>query len=418
MDSFLKLPFTLFFIALVISACADETTDDNKTGLPESAKNLTNLTVYPEDQEPEYEIELIADQNFGEPDSIYISHVKDIITDDQNRVIIADGAYGKCKIHVFNPDGSYLKTVGRNGKGPGEFIALDKLFILDNKLYVLDRQMHRISVFALNSFELLEIIDTKPDYLKQIEDLRSASPSDIYLRDDGNFLVGLADQMLFQEEDTRKDTKYYVFNNEWKIASEEIYSRIPTQFFYYEANNIPSLSTYSFMNQALMDVTKDGTIFSAWSQDILIKVHDPDGNYLRSFYYPFTHSKLNKDNIINMFDESWVNNQEGIKRWKAKARTVNYPETWPAIHDLIVDDKKRIWIATITDSKTEFKWWVLDEQGNLLAKFDWPGKKTSQSIGYGKTMKIHNGYLYTYIFQEHDASRLVTRYRIELTPKS
>jgi|AntRauTorckE6833_2_1112554.scaffolds.fasta_scaffold11498_2 hypothetical protein len=420
MHSFQKIYLALFVALLALNACSNETTTEStETSLPEEAKSLTNLTVFPENTEPQFDIELIAEQNFGEPDSIYISHVKDIITDDQNRVIIADGAYGKCKIHVFNPDGSYLKTVGRNGRGPGEFLSLEKLFILNNNLYVLDRNMQRISVFSLSSFELLKTIDTKPDYLQQIEGLQSSSPYDFYLRDDGNFLVGLGDPRQIQKEDIREDSKYYIFNEEWEINSEQIFSRIPYQYFYSATNNSPSISTYSFMNRSLMDVAKDGAIFSAWSQNILIKVHDPNGNYLRSFYYPFTHSKLNEDDIINRFDEAWKeNNQEGIKRWKARARTVDYPEIWPAIHDLVVDDENRIWIATITDSKTHFEWWVLDEHGKLLAKFDWPGKKVGENIGYGKTMKINNGYLYNYIFQKHDGSRLVTRYRIELKPKS
>lgn len=412
-----KLNFTFLFVLFAICACNNETTGDEKPALPENAENLPNLTVYPQDQKPEYKIELVAEQSFGELKDIYISHINDIVTDDLNRVFIADGAYGKCKIHVFNPDGSYVKTVGRNGKGPGEFIALDKLFILDNELYVLDRQMQRISVFSLNTFELLETIDINPDSLKQIEDLRSASPSDIYLGNDGNFLVGFADQLLIQEEDTRENTKYYIFNDDWEIISDQIFSRTPIQFIYSEINNRSSSTTYSFMNQSLMDVTKDGIIFSAWSKDVLIKVHDSNGKYLRSFYHPFNQSKLNKDDIINRFDEAWVNNPDGIKRWKARTRSLDYPETWPAIHNLIVDDENRIWIATITDSKTEFEWWLLNDHGELLAKFDWPGEKIDQNVGSGPSMEINNGYLYTYEFLD-DASRVVTRYRIELTPKS
>ncbi|MDR9417995.1 6-bladed beta-propeller [Gracilimonas sp.] len=417
MHSFLKLHFALLFLVIGISACANETTEDKKSELPESAKNLTNLTVYPEDPEPEYEIELIAEQDFGGSDSIYISYVSDIISDEENRVIIADGARGKCKIHVFNPDGSYLRTVGRNGRGPGEFIAIKNLFILNNKLFVLDHHLKRISVFSLSSFELLDTINTHPNYLKQMEDLGSASPLDFHLRDDGNFLVGFADQILIQENDIRKDTKYFIFNNEWEIISEQIFSRPPHQYYYSNVGNRPSLRTYSFMNQSLMDVAADGTIFSAWSEDFLIKVHDTNGNYLRSIYYPFNYSRLNKDDIINKHDEYLENSPEGIKRWKDVAQTVDYPDFWPAIQNLIVDDKDRIWVATKTDSKTEFEWWVLNNQGKLLAKFNWPGEKVSQNIGNGKTMKIRNGYLYTYIFQEEDASRLVTRYLIDLTPK-
>lgn len=65
-------------------------------------------------------------------------------------------------------------------------------------------------------------------------------------------------------------------------------------------------------------------------------------------------------------------NQYDNENYRRAIRNYDLPETWPAIDSFLVDDEGRFWVATIIDDEEMFEWWVLDNQGNLLAKQTWP----------------------------------------------
>lgn len=54
-------------------------------------------------------------------------------------------------------------------------------------------------------------------------------------------------------------------------------------------------------------------------------------------------------------------------------KDVGYPETWPALHNMIVDDLGKLWVATITESDSTFKWYIIGEDEKLKASFNFSG---------------------------------------------
>ncbi len=74
---------------------------------------------------------------------------KALVTDGRGRVYIADGSSNI--IRVFNQKGQYVTSVGRRGRGPGEFLTIEDLAVdSENNLYVLDRILRRVTVFTDN----------------------------------------------------------------------------------------------------------------------------------------------------------------------------------------------------------------------------------------------------------------------------
>ena len=63
-------------------------------------------------------------------------------------VFVSDG-YGNRKVHAFSPSGELLRSWGEPGSGPGQF-ALVHFITADaqDRLYVCDRENHRIQIFA------------------------------------------------------------------------------------------------------------------------------------------------------------------------------------------------------------------------------------------------------------------------------
>lgn len=70
------------------------------------------------------------------------------------------------------------------------------------------------------------------------------------------------------------------------------------------------------------------------------------------------------------------------------------PETWPVLHAMELDDKGRLWVATITESNSTFSWNVIDDAGTLLARFTLPGRRASRSAYTKPLVMIKNGYFY------------------------
>ena len=90
--------------------------------------------------------EVLAIGSMEEGDASF-GRIMDVAWDGRNRILVADDLGPHVK--VFESDGTYVRTIGREGDGPGEFslpwqIAVDA----GDSLYVWDAAQSRISVFS------------------------------------------------------------------------------------------------------------------------------------------------------------------------------------------------------------------------------------------------------------------------------
>jgi len=73
----------------------------------------------------------------------------DIDADSKGNIYVADG--GDKWIKVYNSDGTFIKTIGREGQGPGEFQGLRKIIVhKKDELYTYDSRLRRLSLFDKN----------------------------------------------------------------------------------------------------------------------------------------------------------------------------------------------------------------------------------------------------------------------------
>jgi hypothetical protein len=63
-----------------------------------------------------------------------------------SRIVVADAG---TRLRIYDGSGRYIRTVGRNGGGPGEFRSIDQLVALDgDSIVVQDRRADRVTVFG------------------------------------------------------------------------------------------------------------------------------------------------------------------------------------------------------------------------------------------------------------------------------
>ncbi len=85
---------------------------------------------------------------------------------------------------------------------------------------------------------------------------------------------------------------------------------------------------------------------------------------------------------------------------------LDLPENWPVLTDMKIDGQDRIWIATTVEDMSIYEWWVLEESGELITKFEWLRDEPIEVI--------KNGYVYTRQTDEDTGLQQVVRYRIEI----
>lgn len=65
-------------------------------------------------------------------------------------IYITDG-YGNSRVHKYTPDGRYILSWGEPGIDPGQFIRPHNIAVdADDRVYVADRECHRVQVFDAN----------------------------------------------------------------------------------------------------------------------------------------------------------------------------------------------------------------------------------------------------------------------------
>lgn len=124
---------------------------------------------------------------YEEPEEQVFGEISDLAVRGDGTIFVLDGM--SQEIRAFSGEGVYLTSIGRPGKGPGEFtgaraLALDR----DGSLYVLDERLARISVLSL---------DRTLSYQRSV--MINYHATDLCFLDDRLFLVGQHKDGVIQE---------------------------------------------------------------------------------------------------------------------------------------------------------------------------------------------------------------------------
>jgi len=124
------------------------------------------------------DLELVSSVRLIESEQTALGRIVGLVVGDGG-VFVGDAL--RSEVVVFDRSGGYLRTIGRQGDGPGEFRRVSSLFMVRGELWVYDVRAARISRFDPES----------GDYL-------GAIPTQLYVRDaveldDGRIVFGAAD---------------------------------------------------------------------------------------------------------------------------------------------------------------------------------------------------------------------------------
>lgn len=398
---YLIAPLLVYF-ALV--SCNSEAGSD----IPQNVRQLENVRVFNFEPESVQKIELIPELKFGDTDDATIGMVermsvfdqnriyKRIAADENGRVFIAD--IQQTEIHVFDSDGSWLQSLGRQGNGPGEFQHIGEIDIVSNQLYAIDAHQRKVNVFSLDSLKLSHSISLIPQNKSQFEELSDRFPDHYLINSDGSVLTGFL-TLPFQTENPQSPDSllFYEMDQSGQIQPGRILSQ--QGFIYYTGTgkHQNSIFSFDFSPRSLRVLSGDDHIFTNLSEEFLIKVYNSDGDYIRAIYYPFDKMEINRTDVINRENRGDL--------YRQAIRQNDLPETHAVIRNMLMDDEDRLWISTFTDSDDTDNWWVLDKEGEMLGRFSLSTDKWIREIKNNRVYTIENNF---------DSGEFdIVRYRIE-----
>jgi len=379
-------------IILLVAACSSKP----EIKIPEQIKKLENLTVIPPETEASHSIDFKRNAKFGETEDVIVGELTGVAVDSLGRVYIADESQNI--IHVYKPNARYLRQIGSEGKGPGEFVDIASVVQDGQYLYGYDRDQDRLNVYSLDSLKYSYAIPLLRND-RNIEALSRRYPSSYYVFDDGKLLVGFSQPFGMRGLEEERNILYYVLNREGQVVSDTtIFTHQADENIINRENNGMIMVRPPYGREAILKVGDDDQLYTSWTEDFLIKIYDADGSYQKAIYYPYQQASLDINEILKKYES---------KRPKDIVRNADNPSTWPAINSIVVDDKSRIWVSTITDNKEIYQWWVISNEGDLQAKFQWPRNRTIE--------EIKEGNVYTQETDQETGVEQIVRYSIEMS---
>lgn len=406
--AFYDMKIKLIAYILLLCCGCDASTEQVSLAIPDHIEQLKNLTVFNPTKQPTDTIRLEKQTVFKSNSEVFIEgYITDIAVDDSNRVYIGAGGAASAGIYVFRPDGSFLSTIGAYGRGPGEFLGIGSLLIWNNRLYVFDPKLQKFCIYSLMNFKHISdgIISKKrlPPSDTLAQRLRA---SKLFLnRQENELLIQLSAFSQFEELEVDRKRLYRI--SESGLIQPGYVLNLQRFPFYFPKNGEMRFPfTMPFSPNSVVSISPKGPIFTAWTADFLIKKYDTDGNYINSFYYPVEASSLSLKSMDVSTERMNVLNHYSM------------PDTWPVLHTMLVDDKERIWAVRIVDSEKKFEWWVLSKNGELIAKFDFPGVRSKRTVMNPPILKVKNGYLYLRKFDFHNGIDQIVKYKIEMGKSS
>jgi hypothetical protein len=359
------------FILLVVIGMSCQGQSSKWKGTIEEHNGVTNIknpkNPTNEDGILNFEEELTIGQENGKPEYSF-SRIGGIDVDEKGKIYVIDQS--DANVRVFDSRGTYLRTIGRKGQGPGE---------MQYPVFVQITPRQEVLIYDYMVSRMLYFSPDGP-YLSQKTTRQPILP--IKLDSRGNLIgqVVLAPPPMGGKEIYKYDPEFKSFT---EIAKEDMGAR--------EVFDIGKPSCYCA-------VTPSDMIIWGNSEEYILYVLNPQGKLVKQIigeYEPQAITTEDKDAFKKTYAEPL---KAGMK--------INFRNHFPAFSNICVDDEERIFVKTYehaTGREGAFFYDVYSRDGIFMAKMP-------MKIDLNRNLVWKKGKLYT-IESDENGVQLIKRYR-------
>ncbi|NBC02188.1 MAG: 6-bladed beta-propeller [Bacteroidetes bacterium] len=282
--------------------------------------------------------------NIRDTDELILQRIRNVTTDSQGRIYLTDAA--SLQIHVFSAEGKFETSIGRQGEGPGEFLAILNTYIdQKDRLIVYDRQKANNTIFTQkdDKWEIEQIFDIKGE----LYGIESADSS-------GNVV-------LRQSPPQYPERGAYWYEHELArghLASGLIEAevlRFRDMGFLFNGS---SLQQIPYGRTTVFAADRSGDIYMVWNESFELAKYNAKLEWVDSISVNLPNQPITTEEMQERLDRFNTD-------FKSLARQ-HMPETKPVVDEIHIDENGRIWLKTYDSPE----YLVLDADGNPLYSFD------------------------------------------------
>ena len=410
MRTITKLLLAVFVIIIFIINAACEKQNKGWKGTLETVDGVTTVInptepLYDEMMltfEEELSIgEIEGDENYMFGNRVYLN------TDELGNFYVND--WDRKRIQKYDFQGNYLLTIGRKGKGPGEFQNVwQPRFDRDKNMYVSDISLRRISLF-----------DTEGNLLRQIK-----MPSvfeNTYINSKG-FYISLKSEVLEESIGARIIYVFGLFDDQFNPMAEihrktEVIKPRSGKGSNGMAQMLAdSLSSMAFKPSWNYALAENDLFYFGYPEEYTISVYSSEGKLLRIIereYIPIKITERDKEGYIKAQElEFFRFLPPTADALKEKAiQKIKYPKSKPAYQHFMFMENG--WLVVIVDSLENKNPLIdiFDAEGKYIAHFksDIPVEGLFFKNGKAYAVATENGYKfikrYNFEIQEYNVMK-------------
>jgi hypothetical protein len=348
----------VFFIAasMLLVSCGQQ-----KAKWKGSVEEQDGVTVVKNPAQPIYsndvfrlEEDLTID-NVEEEEGFTFQDITHLIVDDDENIYASDSKAAFIK--VFDKSGNYLRTIGKKGQGPGEFVYPFEILVMpQGELMVNDLNQLRVHFFSLDG-----------KFLRQFSSSTMAMFRRPRVDSEGHIIVGHVNVGDPVETVLKKlDSD---LNPVLTLATRPVVSKPPTNFEYFEVRRSTNL---------VWDIAMEDNIVWGVFDKYEIFVNNPEGKLIRKIVREYDGIGINKEEEEKLI-KAWFGNNPVPPQM-----TIKFPKVYPPFFRFTCDEEGRIFAQTYekTEDEEEYYYDVFDSEGKYIVRISlkyrphvWKNKK-------------------------------------------
>ncbi|MEP6763165.1 MAG: 6-bladed beta-propeller [Gemmatimonadaceae bacterium] len=314
------------------------------------------------------------------------------------------------QIKVFNSTGKFLRTIGHQGQGPGEFEGISNIGFVGDTLYAVDDRLPRITLFR-NDGRLIRTIPTQPigaAALREDTTVKHYSTSSpiVLLPNNRAFVMphALSDALA-----NGTVTRLSLYRTNWNGEAQKRVAAIPSFHMWYsmQVGSYRVTGRQPFSDDVNVVIATNGSRIALVSTDVAaqkIRIVDlsPNGDTLGTRTVNYA-----PQSIPTRYSDSIAIHFQGLLKGAtiAEARTKLYlPKSFPAFSSALLGEDGTLWLRTSSPINSTNDWAIISAQGKVAATVTLPK--------FSRILSVVNGIWVA----EYDADDVasVVHYRIDM----
>jgi len=364
-----------FSFGLILGiACQKQKTSWKGTIETKDGATIVKNTKYPIYDDPVLELaEDLVIKGSEEIEEQMFQNINTLDVDEEGHLYILDEQAGNIK--VFDASGSFQKTIGRKGQGPGEFGMPISLFLSQqNQIIVNDMGQRKVQYF-----------DKEGNYLKEFSIADKFLFFGPMVTSNGDLIV------TYTIPQEKPATVLQKFNPKFEsiLTFTSIPMDIPPVINIFVARSLTSLRWAVTYNDEII-----------WADiknpEYELRFHDTDGKLKRIITRDYDPISITTDDKDRLMEQTFGDNP--TDQWD-----VRFPDNYPPFLGFSFDDLGHLFIKRYDQEA--------DEVGNLYDIFDSGGKYIAQMLFKMNPMIWKKGHMYT-IEEDEEGFKVVKRYKV------